>query len=235
MSGVLYERSMNSKIASLRLKLETAERSIKTALEAHNSDPTTNGTYKYYTSEIEKIPERRETAITVLERKRNNINAEKETLIQRKEAEIEALRALISRNDEAIEKEKESLYARYESQVKDNSAKANAIVETMAEPATPAYQRNKALVLNLKAEIRQLQDDLNNRLDEEDERRRKRMREEAVIRENARLQAEREEKQLALEAWERSQAAQREADRQRQDARDKYLREHPEEDKHPWD
>jgi len=87
-----YELAMTAEIASLRKKLETVERSVKAEFEAHSADPSSNSGYTYYTSEITKIPERRDSAIVALERKKETYNSSKETSIGKLEEDIEAYR-----------------------------------------------------------------------------------------------------------------------------------------------
>lgn len=221
-----YEASMQSQIASLRSKRDTAERSVRAALEAHNSDPSNHGGYKYYRTEMTKIPERRDAAVLALERKRVTFNASRETQIakleedievyrRKKEVEIRALKTLIENNDADVEQAKEVVANKYESQVKEYSEFIDGIISNLAEPKSQVYERNKKQVEILNAEIAEKTVAMNARLDEESDRKIAIKRHEA----HARAAAEKREEDLrderGREAAFRAMAIAREAEERR--------------------
>jgi len=271
-----YFASMNAKIDSLKSKRATADRSVKAALEAHNSDPSNDDGYLYYRTEIQKIPERREAALIVAERKRESANASKqnaiekleqdiETYTQKKEAELESLKrkneadievyrqkkeaevesikqkkdmdievykrkkdaeikmhkALIEATDVDTEKAKDAIITKYETQVRDYSGSINRIVESLSEPTSQVYQRNKKQVEILSKEIAELTAELYDREEQEHQRKRKTMQYEQQAILAAERQREVEKKQRDLEAWERATAAQRKLEEERTNERQK--------------
>jgi len=225
-----YELAMTAEIASLRKKLETVERSVKAEFEAHSADPSSNSGYTYYTSEITKIPERRESAIVALERKRETYNSSKETAIakleedietyrRKKEAEINMLKKLIENSDEDIERAKDAVAAKYESQVKEYTGFIDGIVEKLAEPKSKTYLKNKEQVQILTEQIAQKIASRDARMEEEHKRKVRNLKDQQAAILAAERRAEEDKKAADLEAFYRKKAADEAADEKRRQER----------------
>jgi hypothetical protein len=225
-----YELAMTAEIASLRKKLETVERSVKAEFEAHSADPSSNSGYTYYTSEIAKIPERRESAIVALERKRETYNSSKETAIakleddieayrRKKEAEINMLKKLIENSDEDIERAKDAVAAKYESQVKEYTGFIDGIVEKLAEPKSKTYLKNKEQVQILTEQIAQKIASRDARMEEEHKRKVRNLKDQQAAILAAERRAEEDKKAADLEAFYRKKAADEAADEKRRQER----------------
>ena len=127
MSG--YERMMMDRIVALEKKAETARRYCETEEETHrnNVDFRADNGFRYYNTEIEKIPERKDKEIAAIERKRDTFIACKQTMIEKLQTEINICNEKASQDIEAVN-------TKYNSQTEEYIAKTKSIQESLSHP-----------------------------------------------------------------------------------------------------
>ena len=211
-----YERAMMDKIEALEKKVATARRYCETEEEAHrnNVDFRADNGFRYYTAEIQKIPERKEREILALERKRDTYIAVKQTAIDKLQIEINIC------NDKTAH-DIESVKTKYDSQTEEYIAKTNSIQENLSHPTGKVYLRNKELIGVVENEIAELKRGMDEILDQE--RARKKASALAQIKRELE-EAERKEREERLEAL-RIKTQERIALEAKKEARWKLLRE----------
>lgn len=211
-----YERLMMDKIDALEKKRQTAIRYCETEEEAHrnNVDFRADKGFQYYTTEMQKVPERKERDIAAIERKRD-------TFVSAKQSMIEKLQSEINICNERAAQDIDTLNAKYSSQVEEYIAKTNSIQESLSRPTGKVYLRNKELIGILDNEIATSRRAMDEILDQERARKRA-----SALAEMKREQdeADRKEREERLEAL-RIQSQERIALQQRKEARWKLLRE----------
>jgi len=165
MSG--YERAMMEKIEALERKRKTAIRYCETEEETHrnNVDFRADNGFRYYTAEIQKIPERRDKEILALARKRDTYVACKQTVIDKLQIEINIC-------NEKTAHDIESVNTKYHSQTEEYIAKTNSIKESLSHPTGKVYLRNKETIGVIESEIAELRRGMDEILDQERARKR---------------------------------------------------------------
>jgi len=160
MSG--YERMMMDRIVALEKKAETARRYCETEEETHrnNVDFRADNGFRYYNTEIEKIPERKDKEIAAIERKRDTFIACKQTMIEKLQTEINICNEKASQDIEAVN-------TKYNSQTEEYIAKTKSIQESLSHPTGKVYLRNKELIGVLGNEIAEVRRALDEKINEE--------------------------------------------------------------------
>lgn len=146
-----YERAMMSKIEALEKKVLTAKRYCETEEEAHrnNVDFRCDKGFQYYSTEIQKIPERKEREVMAVERKRDTFIASKQSMIDKLQIEINMC-------SERTEREIETIDSKYNSQTEEYIAKTKSIQESLSQPTGKTYLRNKESIVIIENEIAEL-------------------------------------------------------------------------------
>jgi len=197
-----FERLMMDKIDALEKKRQTAIRYCETEEETHrnNVDFRADNGFRYYSAEIQKIPDRKEREIAAIERKRD-------TLISSKQTAIEKLQTEINICNERATHEIDAINSKYNSQTEEYIAKTNSIQESLSHPTGKVYLRNKELIGILDGEIATTRRAMDEILDQE----RARKRADAIAQMNRELreaaQRESEERLEALRIKKQENAA----------------------------
>lgn len=139
MSG--YESLVTSKLSEFARQITRLERVIEAEEESHKTNISfcDDKNYVWVSSELSKIPERRERDTSDLQRKAD-------TFRRKKEIEIEAIQEAIRINEELISKKIEAIETKYETQVKDYNSTLGEIRERLSMPTGKVYLKNKELL-----------------------------------------------------------------------------------------
>lgn len=162
-----YERMMMDKIDALEKKAATARRYCETEEETHrnNVDFRADNGFRYYNSEIEKIPERKDKEIAAIERKRDTLIASKQSMIEKLQVDINICNERAAQDIEAVN-------TKYNSQTEEYIAKTKSIQESLSHPTGKVYLRNKELIGIIEGEIAEARRALDEIMDREMARKR---------------------------------------------------------------
>jgi chromosome segregation ATPase len=188
---------VNDEISTLFKQKEKINEQIATQEnQAASKEYFSNHAYKFYTSEVQQIPSRREKAKKKVQDK------------------IDELQLKIQK----LEEELEAIDTRYDKMEEENREKAEDVKREITTPTGAIYNRLKATLVTLDAKYETLaarqQTYLRERA-EADRRYTDRLREAAIRREEEELRAAKEVEQQALALYEEKQRKEREAEAQR--------------------